>query len=386
MFYIHQASCISPQQTFSGTKIDLSREYESVDNRMKVLEPPYPGIPDNILRRMAKAVRTGVGTALPLIREAGDRPPEGIIIGTANGGMEESVKFLKQIIEYKEDMLTPGNFVQSIPNAISSQISLLSKNKGYNTTHVHRGLAFENAVLDAAMMLKENQQSSYLVGGVDEIATYHYNLENLAGSYKKEVISSRHLYESDSPGSIAGEGAAMFLVNNVKEHALARVRALVTLHSAEEKAVTGQLQDFLEGQLASGGEKTPGASVAGAKPDLFLTGENGDNRVSPFYTACEAILDKDIPVARYKHLSGEYPTASAFALWLACQVVGGQLALPSHMLKRPPSPGSLPLSGETTPIPAASPIYKNILLYNNYKGIQHSFMLVSSVYFGQSPR
>ncbi|HWK03031.1 MAG TPA: beta-ketoacyl synthase chain length factor [Puia sp.] len=365
MFYIHQATCISPQQTFSGTKIDLSREYESVDNRMKVLEPPYPDIPDNILRRMAKAVRMGVGTAIPLIQGAGDHPPAGIIIGTANGGMEESVKFLKQIIEYKEDMLTPGNFVQSIPNAISSQISLLSKNKGYNTTHVHRGLAFENAVLDAAMLLKENPRSSYLVGGVDEIATYHHNLENLAGSYKKEAISSRHLYETDSPGTIAGEGAALFLVNGLPEHALARVRALATIHSEEESVVTRQLQDFLDGHVASGDEKS---SVAGAKPDLFLTGENGDNRIAHFYAGCEGILDREIPVARYKHMSGEYPTAIAFALWVACQLVGGALKLPSHMIKR----GTVPAAG-------ISPVYKNILLYNNYKGIQHSFMLISRV-------
>src|SRR3979490_1126838 len=123
MFYIRQATCISPQRTFSGTKIDLSQEYESVDNKMKALEPPYPGIPDNILRRMAKAVRMGVGTALPLIKGVGSQTPdragvptpdgaggplpEGIIIGTANGGMEESVKFLKQIVDYNEEMLTP---------------------------------------------------------------------------------------------------------------------------------------------------------------------------------------------------------------------------------------------------------------------------------------
>jgi hypothetical protein len=362
MFYIHQATCISPQQTFPGKEIDLSRIYESVDNRMRVLEPPYPDIPNNILRRMAQAVRMGVGTALPLIRAAGARPPEGIIIGTANGGMEESVKFLKQIVEYNEDMLTPGNFVQSIPNAIASQISLLSKNKGYNTTHVHLGLAFENAILDAAMLIRENPQSSYLVGGVDESATYHYNLEYLEGSYKKESVSSKHLYETDSPGTIPGEGAAMFLVNSVKSDALANLQALVTLHTQEENAVTGLLQDFL-------GKYMP----AGIQPDIFLTGENGDNRFRHFYTACEAILDKDIPVARYKHMSGEYPTASSFALWVACQLIGGR-PLPEHMIKRP-GPPSVPSSSSS--FATVSPAGKHVLIYNNYKGLQHSFMLVS---------
>jgi len=352
MFYIHQAACISPQQTFSGTEIDLSHEYGSIDNRMRVLEPPYPGIPDNILRRMAKAVRMGVGTSIPLIRSAAAHPPAGIIIGTANGGMEESVKFLKQIIEYNEDMLTPGNFVQSIPNAISSQISLLSKNKGYNTTHVHRGLAFENAVIDAAMMLRENPANSYLVGGVDEIATYHYNLEDLAGSYKKEVVSSKHLYESNSPGSIAGEGAAMFLVSTIREQALARLRSLVTVHTEDREAVTRQLQEFLDQTLSSG-----------EKPDLFLSGENGDNRLSSFYTGCEDYLKgyAGIPVARFKHLSGEYPTASAFGCWVACRLIGG-MPLAPHMIKYGTAPAA----------------YRNILLYNNYKGLQHSFMLLSA--------
>lgn len=350
MFYIHQSTCISPQQTFPGTEIDLLHEYESADNKLSVIEPPYIGIPQNILRRMAKAVRIGVGTALPLMEGAGSSP-DGIIIGTANGGMEESVKFLKQIIEYKEEMLTPGNFVQSIPNAIASQISLLSQNKGYNITHVHRGLAFENAVIDAAMLLKENPSNNYLLGGVDEIASYHYNLEYLEGSYKKESLSSKRLYEVNSPGSIAGEGAAMFLVNSVKANALAKVRALVTLHSEEEGVVKDQLQNFLN-KHAPIGEKT----------DLFLTGENGDNRALHFFSSCEAILDKDVPVARFKHMCGEYPTSSAFALWLACHLLGSQ-SVPPHMIKKP----------------AVKTKYKNVLIYNNYKGIQHSFMLISKI-------
>ncbi len=385
MFYIRQAVCISPQQTFSDTKIDLSQENEPEGHKMRALEPPYPGIPQNILRRMAKAVRMGVGTALPLIKEA----PAGIIIGSANGGMEESVKFLNQIVEYKEEMLTPGNFVQSIPNAIASQISLLSRNKGYNTTHVHRGLAFEYAAIDAAMMLAENPSHSYLVGGVDEIATYHYNLEYLKGSYKKEPVSGQRLYEVDSPGSIAGEGAAMFLVSNEKAGALARLQGIVTLHSEEEADVTRRLQEFLGGL---GGDTGGGTSDAGLKIDLFLTGENGDNRSRHFYEACESLVDKEVTIARFKHMSGEYPTASAFALWIACQLIGGQ-PLPEHMIKRAPAAaGSADSrtesdntatgadSGDTTTGAQTGKIqgtYKNILIYNNYKGLQHSYMLIS---------
>ena len=62
--------------------------------------------------------------------------------------MEDCIKFLNQIVEYKEGLLTPANFVQSTSNAAAAQIALVTKNHQYNITHVHRGLAFENALMD----------------------------------------------------------------------------------------------------------------------------------------------------------------------------------------------------------------------------------------------
>jgi hypothetical protein len=65
-------------------------------------------------------------------------------------------------------------------------------------------------------------------------------------------------------------------------------------------------------------------------------------------------------IARFKHMTGDFTTATGPALWLACQVLQQQ-HIPAHMLKTGPSNG-----------------YKHILLYNNYKGYQHSFILVSA--------
>jgi hypothetical protein len=53
---------------------------------------------------------------------------------------------------------------------------------------------------------------SYLLGGVDEISPFHYNIETLSGAYKNEAISNKQLYETDSPGCVVGEGSAMFVV------------------------------------------------------------------------------------------------------------------------------------------------------------------------------
>ncbi|HEV2479320.1 MAG TPA: beta-ketoacyl synthase chain length factor [Puia sp.] len=366
MLYIHHTTCISPQPAdliggggafAPATREDHASVGESalaagedrvslagpVDGVYKVVEPAYPGIPPGTLRRMSKAVRLGVGAAMPLIRQG---RIDGILIGTGNGGMEESVKFLRQIVDYAEGMLAPGHFVQSIPNAIASQIGLSRHLRGYNSTYVHRGLGFEHALIDASMLISENAGSRYLVGGVDEVSGYHYRIEAADGWYKPSVQPGRTLYDYDSPGSIAGEGAALFLVGGEPADALAALRGIETFHSTDPRSVTTRLQAFLDQHLP-----------AGLRPALLLSGENGDNRALPFYAAAESVLDPAAPLARYKHLCGEYPTASAFAVWLALQL---DVTLPSHLVKK---------AGIINEM-------QYILLYNNHKLMQHSFILL----------
>lgn len=317
---------------------------EAVNNQLHVIEPAYTGIPAGLLRRMGKAVRLGIGAALPIIEKHPDIA--GIILGTANGGMEDCIKFLNQIIDYDEGMLTPGNFVQSTPNAIAGQLGLMSRNRHYNITHVHRGLAFENALLDALLLSRENTNKTYLVGGVDEISEYNYNIDYLAGWYKKENITAASLYQNNTPGSIAGEGAAMFLVNQWATNALARIKYINTLHSSNEDEVSNFITRCLKSQDTD--------------PDVCLTGENGDNRLAPFYQAVQDHMPPLTGIARFKHLTGEYPSASAFAVSLALYLLNAGTT-PGHLFSRQPP---------HTPC-------RNILLYNCYKGQQHSIIWIS---------
>jgi hypothetical protein len=345
MFYIHQTSCISPQQTFASTGI--SELQELTGNHLKAIEPAYNGIAPAVLRRMGKSVRMGVGTALSIINESTSL--NGIIIGTGNGGKEDCVKFLTQIVDYNEGLLTPINFVQSAPNAAAAQIGLLTGNHGYNITHVHLGLAFELAMIDADMLLQEHPSNNYLLGAVDDIATYNFIFEEKIGGYKSGSVSNTSLYDDDMPGSIAGEGSAMFLVNGTADAAVAKIVAVDTLHYTDETAVKEKLQNFITQHLPED-----------EKVDVFITGENGDNRLLKYYAACESVFDKDVTVARFKHISGEFPTASAIAVWICCNILQQQL-IPAHMIKKNPAKSS----------------YKNIMLYNNYKGLQHSYILIS---------
>lgn len=340
MLYIHHTSCISPQNTFLS--VDLEILLESVENKLTACESTYQGIPNSVLRRMGKAVRISTGAALPLIKLGVSI--DGIIIGTANGGMEDCIKFMNQIVQYEEGLLTPGNFVQSTPNGLAAQIALLSHNKSYNITHVHRGLSFENAMLDAIMLLKDFPENTYLLGAADEISTYNYNVDFLAGWYKKEIVSNKDLFAVNSPASIAGEGAAMFLVNNRKEGSIARVKSIHTIHSEDQELIKSHLDDFIKQHFPE-------------SPDVMISGENGDNRLLPFYLNAEELVGKETAVLRFKHLCGEYPTASSQALWLGCHILATQ-TVPKISIKKQP---------------ALKPI-NTILIYNNYKGLQHSFI------------
>lgn len=340
--YIHQHTCISPQSIHTGTLFEEINP--SVDGRMLAIEPVLEGVPPAMLRRMSKAVRMSIGAGLPLLQQTAT---DGIIIGTANGGMEDCIKFLNQLIEYNEGLLTPAHFVQSTPNAIAGQLSLLTKNRGYNATHVHNGLAFENALLDAKMLTKEKPDASFLVGGVDEISSYNYNIDCLAGWYDK-TKSSIDMYQINTPATVAGEGAAMFIVNSKATNAVACINGLEVFHSAEPNTVVERFQHFLN-------EFAPNLYNT-----IFLCGENGDSRQLPLYLRCQQVLSKDVSIARFKHISGEYPTATSFALWLACYALQQQ-CLPAHVYKTKTDIAKI----------------DRVIIYNQYQGYQHSFLIVS---------
>ena len=345
MFYIHQNSCISHQPTFD--EVDLENLKPSENNFIYAIEPKYAGVPPGQLRRMGRALRMGVGAGMKLLLRT---TVDGILVATANGGIEDSIIFLNQIREYEEGRLTPTNFVQSTYNAIAGMMSMITANKGYNTTHVHRGHAFENVVLDAAMLLLENPESTYIIGGVDEISEHNHQIVSLGGWYKKEPLLNSELYNSKTDGTLPGEGAAMFIVNNSSESAVAKLSAVKMVSSADEQYVQEQLKTFLKSNLKEGEEI-----------DLLLLGENGDQRLKKYYDACASVVGEQTTVAGYKHAFGEFQTVSALALWLACHVLQTQ-KLPVHFIRK-----------------IGTSSFERILICNNYQGLQHGFLLVEAV-------
>ena len=349
--YIRATGNISPQKTFGHQPLEELVAYAG--NRMACIEPDYKNFIDpKQIRRMSRIIRMGVAAAMECLQEAGVKVPDAIITGTAYGCLEDTNSFLTKLVEFKEELLTPTAFIQSTHNTIGAQIGLMLQCNNYNNAFVHRGFSFESALLDGMLLLKEQEASNVLVGAIDEITNTSHAILNRLGLYKQEPVSNLDMYNSKTKGTIAGEGATFFLLANEPSATdYAKLNGLHTFYKPDgTEAIEKQIASFLDRQ-----------SIRIDDVDLIITGKNGDTATDDIYEHLAKSLFSNKVLINYKYLCGEFPTASAFALWLAATILkSGQIPVVINngvsMQKK----------------------IKKLLIYNHYQGIHHSLSLLSA--------
>lgn len=333
--FIHSATCISAQHTFDTEDL-LGNILETSG---KTIPAQYPNFKDYItptaLRRMATGVKMGVTAASEALEKANLKQPDAIVTGTGMGCIEDTEKFLNSIIANDEEFLTPTSFIQSTHNTIGAQIALGLKCKAYNNTYVQAASSFESALLDAQLLLQQEEAEHILVGSVDELG--------------KEIINYVRLMEDADAIGIQvplSEGASFFVVSSEPRENTVTIVDLEICNSASEKIIKEKLMQFLKRN-----------AIELSDVDTLLLGRNGDVFDS-YYNVVASLFD-DTSELHYKHLSGEFYTASSFGLWVA-----------NDILKRQIIPESLIYKGHLkTEI-------NTILLYNQFKGRDHSFILL----------
>lgn len=339
-------AAISPQHTFEGDVSALPMVISS-SNMLSCVEPDYRAfIPGNSLRRMSRVLKMGLTTALRCLQDSGIESPGAIVTGTGKGSLQDIERFLKEIRDYKEQALNPTPFIQSTYNAVNGLIALQQKCTQYNNTFVHRGFSFENALLDSMLLLHEGK-AEVLAGAFEEITPEHYYIKSRIGHWKSQNVINDTLYQHFSPGTISGEGAAFFVLTaDATDKSYAELAALKMLYKPTPEQLATALKRF------AGEEEI----------DLVLTGRNADTNHEQYYK----VLDTEMPGTQqlpFKHLCGEYDTVSAFAMWLGAQLLKSQ-QVPAQwfpMMERAPER------------------LKNILIYNNFFGEQHVFILLKAI-------
>lgn len=354
MIYINGSGCVSAQKTFDRSfpgEVSYPEGYI-----FSVAAPPYKDyISPAMIRRMGSGVKNGVVASALALQEAGgpaagDLPAaslDAVITGTGVGCIKDSENFLTALLDNHEAFLTPTAFIQSTHNTVGAQIALGLGCKAYNFSYVNGAISFESALADARLQLLSGEARNILVGGVDEKADFTYRLFTLAGLIKSD---------ENTPGASYSEGATFFVLSTEKkEHSYAVLKDVTVCNRLEPEEVNSALEHFLE---------RTGTRLSDI--DAVVIGKNDDIGYQEYYSGLLGGFSPEKPVIHYKHLVGEYNTASAFGMWLAADV-----------LKKQEIPEEVLLSGALQARSSGEAGIRNILLYNQWRGMDHSFVLLS---------
>lgn len=341
--YIRSAAAVSPQASFEAL---FSGPAEYRGEQLSCIEPDYTSYIDpKLIRRMSRIIKMGTAAAVESLKAAGLEQPDAIVTGTAYGCLADTDAFLSRLVEFKEELLSPTAFIQSTHNTVAGQIALLLKCHRHNNTFVHKGFSFESALLDARTMIGEQEISTALVGGTDEIIPASHALLRRFGLYRADG-NNLQLTTQTGKGTMAGEGAAFFVLDaRATENSLARLDAVTTWYKPAE------MKDVVDGI-----NRLLAANDLELKDiDLLITGRNGNAGDDKLYDGFRQLAQNDLPEITFKQYCGEYPTATAFGLWMA-----------GHILHEQRVPGRADLKP------------RRVLLYNHYQKTHHAAYLLSA--------
>jgi 3-oxoacyl-(acyl-carrier-protein) synthase len=350
--YINGAGMISPQKTYDND--EFLSELTQYDNN--VLTCVLPNFRDYInpfqMRRLSRMLRMGLAAATICLRDARLKTPDAIITSTGYGFQEDMGKFLTEILQQDEQQLTPTYFMQSTHNALSGLIALSVKCTGYNNNYASKGFAFETALHDAMMLLQEKEAENVLIGSFDEAYHVQYSQYVRMGHLKRKSVNNLQLFESKTEGTLQGEGVAFFIVSaSALPHTWCRLRNFHMIYKpADYGSLSEELIDFLREN-----DLTP------SDVDVFVNGTSGDAVKDSWSLAIQRNYFGHAAEVRFKHLTGEYATASSFALWLGAMILKNQ---------------TIPEAVMATPAPHHSP-FRTVLLCNHFLGRNYSFFLLT---------
>jgi len=346
--YINSVACISVQDTLNENFFENLQPQKSFQV-LKAIEPNYKEfIPPAMSRRMSKTVKMSSVASQYALKEAGIENPDAIIVGTGMGCSQDSEKFLKNVIDNNEEFLTPTFFIQSTHNTVAGQIALGLQCHAYNFTYVNTSSSLEFSMLDAKLQINDDEAENVLVGSTDEQTDRTMELYKLNNTIKKEENLPVEYLNSKTEGVIWGEGASFFVLGKDKtENSYAQLRDIQIINKSE----LAETQQFVGDFLAKNNLKND-------EIDAVILGYSGDSESDVYYQkASQLFLDSSL--LYYKHLSGEFNTASGFSTFMAC-----------HILKRQEIPEVMEINS------VKKEEIKNILLYNHLGGNDHSLVLL----------
>jgi len=354
-YYIQGMGNISPQRTFDNSEF-LPEISEYQGNVLSCVTPEFKNYINPVaLRRMSRMFKIGLSAAKICVLDARLEMPDGIITASGYGCIGDTSRFLIEVIEHGEKQLTPTLFMQSTYNSISGGIAMNMKCNNYNTTYVHRGFAFETALEDAIMQIQDHPSKRILVGGFDETNDGQLVIGKRTGYFRNDPINSISLFQNRGRGTLHGEGAAFFVLGGEKtDNTYCRIDGLQMVYAPKDQS---ELTNAINGILSENKLTINDVDIVinGIGGDI-INDKMNDQVMDEIFSASQQVV--------FKHLSGDYCTASSFGLWLGAQMIRFQ---------------AIPEIVKVNHIHTGAPI-RNVLMLNHFRGKNYGIVLMSNTF------
>jgi hypothetical protein len=221
---------------------------------------PAP-IPASAARRLSGIQHEACLMTLAALHRAGVARPDAIVASTALGCLDDTERFLTELHDEGDALLSPLPFMRSTHNTMAGQLALMLKCDGPNITHAQGFDGFHASLVEAELLLHEKPNWNVLVLAIDERTAL---LDRLAQALQ--------------PGIMVGGGGEAFLLTGASDQGLARITwvegiAGTPLQPDPELPIHGSMLAKQLGDAIAGGLRSPiriGAGGSG-ETDLLLS-------------------------------------------------------------------------------------------------------------------
>ncbi len=347
-FYVNGLAQISIQAPLRDEWMEQPNDY--AQTHVRAIEPDFKDyISPATALRMPLIVKRAIVTSVEALRCAGIVQPDTILSATGIGDTEGLERYLQTLSSQGEGLLQPTHFMSSPCSLVAVELAKALGCNAYNNTHIQRNISFESALLEAQMLLKEGRQS-VLLSANDEVTSSLFYLYWRLGLWRSHLGSTLGVFKKrHAKGTFSGEGSVSCLLGTSPlSDTVIEIAAIDILHKPTSEKFESRLNSLLD---------EAGMSIDDVS--AVMLGKNGDIVNDTVYEVLRKRFFKKIPAIHYKHLCGEYSTASALGWYVAVRLLqSGRLSetvLPTKQLKEP---------------------LKSILLVNHSQSVNYSLVLL----------
>jgi len=324
--------------------------------------------PPERIKRMGRGQEMAILAVKRALDSCAEPPARGggtaVSVGTAWAEEGDEIVFLDNLIKIGEKAAKPAYFVNSVKNALASQLALTFGFQGENQTFAHDALSFESALWQGACLLRAGRARHAVVCGVEALVEFqeiHGHLLGWYGTDPSPLAPLSRQKRAAGQGTLPGEGAAAFVLSAPGEAArpLARLVSVRARGPLQRTPVLNACEElaFIEQVLRDARTRLEDVG-------LVLVGANGASDLDAIYADVAHGLRARMPslaVGVYRHLTGDFATASALGFELAVRAVSGR-TVPSGVRVVDGQPASM----------------ECVLLYHVTTAGYHSAMIVSA--------